>query len=192
LLLNQVLASIVPYKEFKTSDGNILLGGGNDRLYGILCQKLKKPEWIQDSRFVTNTVRVKHREELERLIEAETVQRPTSEWLEVFDGSGMPYAAINDIQATLNHEHGRYAFSDPMSRLVNLSLVLARNMVAEVEHPTCGPMKLVNTPVKYSHSNPSIRSPPPTLGQHTDEILTDLVGMTTSEIEDLKSEGVVA
>ena len=70
--------------------------------------------------------------------------------------------------------------------------MLARNMVKEIEHPTCGPMKLVNTPVKYSYSEPSIRTPPPLLGQHTDEILRDIVGMDESEIEDLKTEGVVA
>ena len=65
-------------------------------------------------------------------------------------------------------------------------------MVAEIEHPTCGPMKLVNTPVKYSYSTPSIRTPPPLLGQHTDEILRDVVRMDESEIRDLKAEGVVA
>lgn len=69
--------------------------------------------------------------------------------------------------------------------------VLARDMVKEVEHPTCGPMKLVNTPVKYSFSKPGIRTPPPTLGQHTDEVLKHVVGLTEGDIESLRSEGVV-
>ena len=70
--------------------------------------------------------------------------------------------------------------------------MLARDMVGEVEHPTCGPMKLVNTPVKYSYSKPSIRTPPPLLGQHTDEVLRDIVGMDDGTIKSLKAEGVVA
>lgn len=69
--------------------------------------------------------------------------------------------------------------------------VLARDMVKEVDHPTCGPMKLVNTPVKFSHSKPSIRTAPPTLGQHTDEVLQEL-GFSGEEITSLRSEGVVA
>lgn len=99
--------SIVPYKAFKTADGDILLGGGNDRLYGILCDKINKSEWIEDERFVTNAQRVKNRLLLEEMIEAETRQKSTSEWLNILDGSGMPYAAINDVHDTLNHEHGR-------------------------------------------------------------------------------------
>ncbi|KAL8770542.1 MAG: hypothetical protein Q9209_003798 [Squamulea sp. 1 TL-2023] len=167
--------SIVPYRSFKTRDGDILLGGGNDRLYGILCDKLGKPEWKTDERFNTNSVRVANRVHLEALIEAETRTRTTKEWLELLEGSGMPYAAVNDVQATMSHEH-----------------VLARNMVKEIEHPTCGLMKLVNTPVKFSHSEPSIRTAPPTLGQHTDEILGDILGMSHGEIGKLKEEGVVA
>lgn len=65
-------------------------------------------------------------------------------------------------------------------------------MVTEVVHPTCGPMKLVNTPVKYSYSTPSIRTPPPTLGQHTDEVLKDVLGLSESDIASLKGEGIVA
>jgi len=71
-------------------------------------------------------------------------------------------------------------------------IVLARDMVKEVEHPTCGPMKLVNTPVKYSDSKPSIRTPPPLLGQHTDEVLRDILGLEDTEIKSLRQEGVVA
>ncbi|PZC90436.1 CaiB, acyl-CoA transferasecarnitine dehydratase [Pyrenophora tritici-repentis] len=158
--------SIVPYKAFKTADGDILLGGGNDRLYGVLCNRLGKPEWILDEKFKTNAMRVQHRDELEELIETETRKKTTKELLDVFEGSGMH---------TLNHEH-----------------VLARNMVKEVDHPTCGPIKLVNTPVKWSETKPEIRLPPPTLGQHTDEILSDTLGMSKDEVKGLRAEGVVA
>lgn len=96
----------MPYKAFKTRDGDILLGGGNDKLFGILCDKLGRPEWAQDQRFVTNSVRVKNREILEEFIEAETQEYSTAELLDILEGSGMPYAAVNDIQGTLNHRHG--------------------------------------------------------------------------------------
>jgi succinate--hydroxymethylglutarate CoA-transferase len=65
-------------------------------------------------------------------------------------------------------------------------------MVTEVDHPSCGPMKLVNTPVKYSESKPGVRMPPPTLGQHTDEILADVLGMDSTNIAELRGEGVIA
>jgi len=99
--------SIVPYQGFKTKDGDILLGGGNDRLFGVVCHELGKPEWARDERFITNSVRVKNRDLLKGLIEAETRKRTTAEWLQILDESGMPYAAVNDIQGTLNNEHGK-------------------------------------------------------------------------------------
>lgn len=70
--------------------------------------------------------------------------------------------------------------------------VRARNMVTEIDHPECGPMKVVNTPIKYSHAKPGIRTPPPTLGQHTDEVLRDLLGYTKKDVLALKQEGVVS
>lgn len=86
----------------------------------------------------------------------------------------MPYAPINDVQTTLNHEHTR-----------------ARNMVTTVQHPTVGEIKLVNTPVKWSESKPGVRTPPPTLGQHTEEVMADLLGMEAEEVEKLKTAGIL-
>ncbi|KAF2723155.1 CAIB/BAIF family enzyme [Polychaeton citri CBS 116435] len=166
--------SIVPYKGFETKDGNIMIGGGNDRLYGVMCSKFGKPEWIEDSKFRTNADRVRNRIELEALIEQTTSTKTTQEWLDILEGSGLPYAAINDVKETLEHEH-----------------TLARGMVTEVEHPSCGPMKLVSPPVKWSDTNPTIRTPPPTLGQHTDEVLMELLRLSPQDVESLRSEGVV-
>lgn len=104
----------------------------------------------------------------------ETAKKTLQEWLEIFDGCGMPYAAINDIQATLSHKH-----------------VLARNMVQTVDHPACGKIKLVGSPVKYSEAEPGIRTPPPTLGEHTVQVLEEL-GMSKNEIQALRVEGVIS
>ena len=164
----------MPYKSFKTKDGDILFGGGNDRLFGILCDGLGRPEWKTDPKYSNNASRVANREELEAQIEAISVGRTTQEWLEVFEGRGMPYAAVNDVQATLNHSHTR-----------------ARDMVVEVEHGACGPLRLVNTPIKFSESRPGVRSAPPTLGQHTDELLADVLGYDGARIAALKDAGAV-
>ncbi|KAK9369187.1 caib/baif family protein-like protein [Lipomyces kononenkoae] len=176
-------ASICPYQAFATKDGTIIVGAANDRLYGIFCQLLKRDDWIEDERFKTNALRVENRDILVPMITEETKKKTTmartmsplmfGEWLSLFEGSGIPYAAVNDIQATLNHPH-----------------VLARNMITVVEHPTCGPVKLVNTPIKFSKAKPSIREAPPTLGQHTDETLMRL-GYNRKEIDILRLEQVV-
>ncbi|KAJ6258467.1 Succinate--hydroxymethylglutarate CoA-transferase [Drechslerella dactyloides] len=164
--------SIVPYEAFPTSDGDILLGGGNDRLFGIMCDRMGHPEWAVDERFATNEKRVANRHLLVSMIEKETGRKTTKEWLDIFEGSGMPYAAVNDVHDTLTHEH-------------------ARGMVKEVEHETCGPMKLVNTPFKFSNAEASIRRAPPVLGQDTNEILEEL-GFTSNDIQSLRSGGVIA
>jgi len=135
---------------------------------------LGRPEWKTDPRFVVNTQRVAHRLILDNLIEGITITRTTQEWLDIFEGSGLPYSAVNDIQGTLNHKH-----------------VLARGMVKEMEHPFVGPIKMVNTPVKYSESRPSIRSVPPVLGQHTDEVLREVLGLSEVDIQKFKDEGAV-
>ncbi|RDA96023.1 hypothetical protein CP533_5804 [Ophiocordyceps camponoti-saundersi (nom. inval.)] len=165
--------SIVPYRSFKTRDGDVLFGCGNDRLFGILCDGLGHPEWKDDAKYKTNADRVANRAELEAGIEAQSKQKTTQEWLDKFKDSGMPYAAVNDVLSTLNHEHTR-----------------ARNMVVEIDHGACGPLKLVNTPIKLSESQPTVRTAPPMLGQHTEELLEEHLGLSQAEIGRLKQEGV--
>jgi succinate---hydroxymethylglutarate CoA-transferase len=164
----------VPYRSFKTKDGDILFGGGNDRLYGILCNGIGRPDLKTNPKFGTNSQRVAHRNKLEEEIEAVTKTRTTREWLKIFEGKGMPYAAVNDVQGTLNHEHTR-----------------ARNMVVEMEHEFCGPIRMVNTPVKYSESQPRVKTVPPLLGQHTDDILRDHLGMQVEDIRALRKHGII-
>jgi len=120
-------------------------------------------------------LRVANRDALETTLSGITLTKTTQEWLDVLEGCGMPYAAINDVKDSLEHKHAQ-----------------ARNMVVEVEHGSCGPMKLVNTPVKFSGCDPGVRLPPPTLGQHTEEVLRELCGMDEEEVGRLKKEGVVA
>ncbi|KAK3390786.1 CoA-transferase family III domain-containing protein [Podospora didyma] len=167
--------SIVPYKSFETKDGDILFGGGNDHLFGILCDGIGRPEWKEDPKFKINAQRVAHRNELEGAIESITVTKTTQEWLDLFEGKGLPYAAVNDVLATLSHDHTK-----------------ARDMVIEVDHDECGPIKLVNSPVKYSETKPRVRSPPPTLGQHTDEVLREHLGLDAAQIRQLRENGVQA
>lgn len=143
-------------------------------MFGILCDGLGRPEWKDDPKFKINAQRVAHRNELEAEIEKITKTKTTQEWLDTFEGKGLPYAAVNDVLATLTHEHTK-----------------ARNMVVEVDHEQCGPLKLVNSPVKYSETVPRIRSPPPTLGQHTDAILKEHLGFSDERIQALREKGVV-
>jgi succinate---hydroxymethylglutarate CoA-transferase len=167
--------SIVPYQAFETKGGgSIVIGGGNDNLFRHVCDAIGVPEWKSDNRFLTNALRVKNRDALISLITEVTKLKTTEEWLQIFDGRPFPYAAVNDVLTTLNHPH-----------------TLARNMVVTIDHPTCGPIKLLNSPVKFSGTQPEIRTAPPTLGEHSREIMTDL-GFSESEVEELESEGVIS
>jgi crotonobetainyl-CoA:carnitine CoA-transferase CaiB-like acyl-CoA transferase len=166
--------SLVPYQAFRARDGYLIIGAGNDRLWKAFCEVIGAPEWADDPRFDTNLKRVERREELVRLIEARLQARSRDQWIAAFAAAGLPTGPINTVDQV---------FRDPQ--------VLHRDMVQEIEHPTAGRVKLVGIPVKFTATPGEIRLPPPLLGQHTEEVLTGLLGLTASEIAALRTDGVI-
>lgn len=166
--------SIVPYEDFPTQDGFIVVAVGNDRQFSSLCQVFQRSEIAQDPKFSKNADRVKNRAELIPLLETLFKTQPTAYWVAKLDEHQIPCGPINSLHQV---------FSDPQ--------VQHRKLVQEIEHPTCGPIKVVGYPVKFSDSVTKIQSPPPTLGQHTEQVLKEVLGKTDAEVAILQQQKIV-
>jgi succinate--hydroxymethylglutarate CoA-transferase len=125
------------------------------------------------------------------MIEDITSSKLSKEWLDIFEGTGLAYAKINDIKDTLEHSHGMWHSVGGDSNTDDDEIVVARDMIKEIQHPACGQLKVLNSPVKYSRTQPSIRTPPPLLGEHTNEVLRDVLGLDSAEIERLRENKAV-
>jgi len=166
--------SIVPYQVFQTRDHPIAIAVANQKLWVNFCKLIGKQEWIDDPRFATNPKRVENRDQLIPLIAEVMAQRSCHEWVELFVQAAIPCGPVNNMQRL---------FSDPQ--------VLARGMLAEVPHPTIGTLRLTGIPVRHSETPASIRLPPPLLGEHTRQILSEVLGYQPEQIEELRQTGVV-
>ena len=165
--------SIVPYETFATADGEIALGVGSERQWARLGPVIGLPELATEARFATNGDRVEHRDELIPLLAERFASRPSAHWLEVLDKAGIPVGSILDLPA---------AFSSPQAHALGARVAL--------EHPTLGAVDQVGIPFELSGTPATIRTPPPTLGEHTDEILAE-AGFDPGAIARLRREGVV-
>ena len=159
--------SIAPFEAYPTKDYYIIISAGNDALWEKLCGVLGTPEYVTDPRFATNAARVENVEALYKIIHENIVTKTTAEWMETLDKAGLPVGPINTIDKVV---------SDPQ--------IIARDMIVEVEHPVAGKMKIAGNPIKLSDTPGEVKYPAPTLGQHTDEILKDLLDWSPEQISD--------
>lgn len=166
--------SVVPYQAFRARDGYLMVGAGNERLWKAFCEVLGVPEWADDPRFDSNAKRVARRVELVAAIEARLASRSRDEWVAAFAEAGLPAGPINDIGQV---------FAD--------SQVQHRRMAVEVEHPTAGRIRLPGIPVKFAATPARIQGPPPRLGEHTDEVLRGVLGLSDGEVAELRRAGVI-
>jgi crotonobetainyl-CoA:carnitine CoA-transferase CaiB-like acyl-CoA transferase len=166
--------SIVPYTTYPTADGMMAVAVGNDAQFAKFAQAIGRAEWAADARFTKNKDRVAHRELVDGLIADALKTDAAAAWIEKLKAAGVPCGRINSV---------KQAFDDPQTE--------ARRMIETVGHPTLGALKLIGTPFKFSGTPTSVRRAPPTLGQHTDEILRSELGMDAAAIAALRKDKVI-
>jgi succinate---hydroxymethylglutarate CoA-transferase len=166
--------SIVPYTTYPTADATIAVGIGNETQFAKFTAMLGHPEWAKDTRFATNKDRVANRDALDGMIGQALSGDKAEVWLEKLKGIGIPSGRINSVAQ---------AIDDPQAA--------ARQMVETAEHPVAGALRMLGIPFKFSETPGSVRRAPPVLGQHTDEILQQELGMDAQAVAALRADKVI-
>jgi crotonobetainyl-CoA:carnitine CoA-transferase CaiB-like acyl-CoA transferase len=167
-------ANIVPYQTFACADGHIIVAAGNDGQYQKFVEAGGRPELAQDPRFATNPLRVQHRDVLVPLLAGMVATRRRDEWIAMLEAVGVPCGPINDVGEVFANEQVR-----------------AREMAIDLPHPQAGKVTLVRSPMKMSATPATSKMAPPLLGQHTDEVLREVLGKSGDEVAALRERGVV-
>ena len=167
-------ANIVPYQVFNAADGELILAVGNDTQFAKLCAVLGCPEIAGDERYAKNANRVRHRDALLPLLQQRLVTRSVAQWVEVLQPEGVPCGPVNSIAQT---------FANPQ--------VIHRQMRVDLPHPLAGSVPSVANPIKFSETPIQYGEAPPTLGQHSDQVLKEYVGLSDAEIEALRIKRII-
>ena len=166
--------SLVPYQSFSSSNGQFIIGCANQGLWERMCQAIGQESMLDDPRYTTNTDRVEHRAECVGTLDELFKQNTTDHWVGLIVEAGVPCGPINTV-----------------SEVVSNPQVLARNMIAKVQHPNVPNLRFPNSPLKLTDSPSTIRRVPPLLGQHNEEVLAE-AGYSPEKIADLKDRGVIS
>jgi crotonobetainyl-CoA:carnitine CoA-transferase CaiB-like acyl-CoA transferase len=160
---------LVPFQAFPTSDGYVVISTGTNRLFIDLCAALGRADLAEDARYRTNVDRVANRESLVSAISHATAQRSTAEWLEMFERLQIPCAPVNTLAAAFREEQ-----------------LASQGMIVPIMHPRYGLIHLVASPYTFNGQRPMVSRPPPTLGEHTDQLLVEVLGMPPRDSEDVQ------
>ncbi|WP_313454707.1 CaiB/BaiF CoA-transferase family protein [Pseudomonas sp.] len=166
--------NIVPYQDFPTADGDFILTVGNDGQFRRFAEVAGQPQWADDPRFATNKQRVAHRAQLIPLIRQATVFKTTAEWVGQLEAAGVPCGPINDLAQV---------FQDPQ--------VIERGLALHLPHALAGSVPQVASPIRLSDTPVEYRRAPPLLGEHTEAVMTELLGLDADAIARLRHAGVV-
>jgi crotonobetainyl-CoA:carnitine CoA-transferase CaiB-like acyl-CoA transferase len=166
--------NIVPYQAFKTADGAMIVACGNDGQFRKLCEVAGRPGLADDPRFATNGKRVENRDVLVPIVAGIVAGRPTHHWIDALDAAGVPVGPINDLEQV---------FQEPQA--------IARGLRIELDHPLAGKVSLVRSPMRFSETPVEHNAPPPTLGEHTEEILRRVLKLGDAQIAKLRADGIV-
>jgi crotonobetainyl-CoA:carnitine CoA-transferase CaiB-like acyl-CoA transferase len=166
--------NIVPYQDFPTADGDFILTVGNDSQFRKFAEVAGQPQWALDPRFVTNKQRVANRAALIPLIRQATVFKTTAQWVAQLEAAGVPCGPINDLAQV---------FADPQ--------VVARGMALTLPHALAGSVPQVASPIRLSKTPVEYRHAPPLLGEHTEQVLTEVLQLNAGYLAVLRESGVV-
>jgi formyl-CoA transferase len=166
--------NIVPYQVFTAADGYVAVGVGNDAQWLRLCAAVERPDLAADPRYATNPGRVEHRAALVAALAETIAERPVAEWVERIERASVPVGPINSVD-----------------RVFETPGLLSASMLATLPHPTAGTLRVVGTPIGLSETPATPRAAPPTLGQHTEAVLRDWLGLDATEIAALRERKVI-
>jgi crotonobetainyl-CoA:carnitine CoA-transferase CaiB-like acyl-CoA transferase len=166
--------NIVPYTAYRAADGMIAVAVGNDGQFAKFAAVLGKPEWATDPRYARNPERVANRHALDPAIAAILGAAVAQDWIAKLSAAGIPCGRINSVAQALDDPH-----------------TVAREMVRTVQHPTAGEVRMVGIPFRFSDTPASVRRAPPTLGQHTEQILREMLELSDARINELRAEKVI-
>ena len=166
--------NIVPYQTFASADGHLILAVGNDAQFRRFCELAGCAELADDRRFASNRARVEHRADLLPLLEPRLRQRTTRDWIAALEAAGVPCGPINRLEEV---------FADPQVR--------HRGMAVEMAHPLSPHMPAVASPMRFSATPLGGAAPPPLLGQHSEEVLRERLGLSGAAIANLRAQGIV-